>query len=93
MGKINGRVLQQQQRGAVEDALEDAVEVTSLSASPGGTWAGGNPSPPSGDTTPAPLLGLHSSTDPASPLPSEKHNSPQNLTLKNSGLCQSLFRA
>lgn len=41
MGKIDGRVLQQQQRGAVEDALEDAVEVTSLSAKPGGTWAGG----------------------------------------------------
>lgn len=43
---------------------------------------GRDPSPPSGDTTPAPLLGMQSSTDPIGPFPSEKHNSPQNLTQK-----------
>lgn len=42
---------------------------------------GSNPSPPSRDTTPAPLFRLHSSTDPAGLFPSEKYNS-HNLTQK-----------
>lgn len=38
MGKADGKVLQWQQRDALEEAVED---VPSLSASLGGTWAGG----------------------------------------------------
>lgn len=38
MQKTDGRAVQWQQTDAVEDAVED---VPSLSASPGGTWAGG----------------------------------------------------
>lgn len=48
---------------------------------------GSNPSPPSGDTAPAPLPGLCCSMGPASPYPSEKRRSPktpqpQNLARK-----------
>jgi len=55
--------------GSEGHALEDAPP---LLASPGGTWEGGLPPGPSGDTTPAPLPGLSCSTGPAGPLPSEK---------------------